>query len=55
MPSQEAGQAWTEITRMNSHITRDILYVQAGLSVTSAFGGHPLEKELGLMMQPSAL
>lgn len=35
------GQAWIEITRMNSHIAIDSLYVQADLSVKRAPGGHP--------------
>lgn len=40
---------------MSSHITVDVLYVQADLSVKSASGGEPTptpfpEKELGLMI-----
>lgn len=42
-----------QITGMNSHITVDVLYIQADLSVKSAYGGEPAltprpEKELGL-------
>lgn len=49
--SQEAGQTLIEASRMNSHVTVDILYVQADLSVKSAPGGHLPEKELGLIIQ----
>lgn len=41
IPSQGAEQPLLEITGMNSHITVDVLYVQADLSVKSASGGEP--------------